>query len=287
MQGRLRACYKLRMALVLTPRAISQIPLEVDSVRMETVREQSADQVASTLIQRGNKQVHLGEFFKVTGSAAGDETIVWQGDCSRVKLIGTHLASGTVRVEGDAGMHTGAEMTGGEVIVSGNVGDWLGAEMHGGRIHVKGNAGHLVAAVYRGGIKGMTGGEILIDGDAGNEIGHSMRRGLIAVGGRAGDFAGVNMIAGTIVIGGETGIRYGAGMSRGSIILLGTDAPDMLPTFRLACTYRPTFVRIYLRHLASAGWPVPPGCLESAYRRFSGDFLELGKGEILTRVLED
>lgn len=274
------------MPLTITPRESSSIPLEVDTIRMETVREQSADQVAATQIQRGNKQVHLGEFFKVTGSAAGDETIVWQGDCSRVKLIGTHLASGTIRVEGDAGMHTGAEMTGGEVIVSGNVGDWLGAEMHGGLIRVHGNAGHLVGAVYRGGFKGMTGGEILIDGDAGNEIGHSMRRGLIAVGGKAGDFAGVNLIAGSIIIGGETGIRYGAGMKRGSIVLLGTDSPDILPTFRLACTYRPTFLRIYLRHLSAAGWPLPAESLDANYRRYNGDFLELGKGEILVRQSE-
>jgi formylmethanofuran dehydrogenase subunit C len=271
------------MPLILTPRATSSIPLEVDTVRMESVRVQSADQVASTLIQRGNKQVHLGEFFKLSGSAAGDETIVWQGDCSKVKLIGTHLASGTIRVEGNAGMHTGAEMTGGEIIVSGNAGDWLGAEMHGGRIHVHGSAGHLVGAVYRGGFKGMTGGEILVDGDAGNEIGHSMRRGLIAIGGQAGDFAGVGLIAGSIVIGGEPGIRFGAGMKRGSIVLLGADSPEMLPTFRPACTYRPTFLRIYLRHLQAAGWPMPPGCLDSSYRRFSGDFLELGKGEILVR----
>ncbi len=218
------------------------------------------------------------------GGAGADETIGCEGGWCGVTLRASHRSSGTVRVEGDAGVHTGAGMTGGEVIVTGNVGDWLGAEMHGGKIDVHGNAGHLVAAVYRGGIKGMTAGEILIDGNAGNEIGHSMRRGLIAVGGRAGDFAGVNMIAGTIFIGCETGNRYGAGMSRGSIVLLGADSPDMLPTFRFACTYRPTFLSIYLRHLSAARWPVPPGSLESAYRRFLGDFLELGKGEILTRV---
>src|SRR5690606_39552893 len=101
---------------------------------------------------------------------------------------------------------------------------------------------------------------------------------------RAGDFAGVGLIAGSIVVGGETGIRYGAGMKRGSIVLLGADSPEMLPTFRLACTYRPTFLRIYLRPLQAAGWPLPSDCLESAHRRFSGDFLELGgKGEILVR----
>ena len=130
----------------------------------------------------------------------------------------------------------------------------------------------------------MTNGEILIDGNAGNEIGHAMRRGLIAIGGRAGDAAGVSMIAGTIVIAGETGIRYGIGMKRGSIVLLGDDPPEMLPTFKHSGTSRPTIMRVLFRHLSGLGWSVPAGSLDSAYHRFLGDFLELGKGEILTRV---
>lgn len=273
------------MPLTLTVRETSSVPLEVDTVQMEGVRTQSPDQVQATLIQRGNKQVELGEFFDVSGSAADDETVVWSGDCSRVKLIGTHLSSGHIRVEGDAGMHLGAEMTGGEIIVSGNAGDWVGAEMHGGRIHVRGNAGHLVGAVYRGGRKGMTDGEILIDGSAGNEIGLNMRRGLIAIGGRAGDVAGGGMIAGSIFIFGEPGIRSGAGMKRGTIALFDTQAPhEMLPTFRYACTYRPVFLRPYLLHLRQRGFPMPVECLNARYQRFCGDFLELGKGEILTRV---
>ncbi|MCA9109630.1 MAG: formylmethanofuran dehydrogenase subunit C [Planctomycetaceae bacterium] len=272
------------MPLTLTLRTPTSIPLEVDTVKLETVREQSADQVKATLIQRGNRQVTVGEFFEVTGSAADDETVVWQGDCSKVKLIGSHLKTGTIIVEGNAGMHLGAEMSGGSITVTGDAGDWVGAEMHGGRIRVKGNAGHLVGGVYRGGRKGMTNGEILIDGNAGNEIGHAMRRGLIAIGGRAGDAAGVSMIAGTIVIAGETGIRYGIGMKRGSIVLLGDDPPEMLPTFKHSGTYRPTIIRVLLRHLDRLGWSVPAGSLDATYQRFLGDFLELGKGEILTSV---
>ncbi len=272
------------MPLTISLHTPSAIPLEVDSVQMDFVRAQSPDDVKRTLIQRGNKQTPLGEFFEVAGSAADDEEIIWQGDCSKVKLIGTKLASGRVRVEGDAGMHLGAEMTGGEIVVHGNVADWCGAEMHGGRILVHGNAGHLVGAVYRGGRKGMTAGEILIDGDAGNEIGHAMRRGLIAVGGRAGDFVGVGMLAGTVLVFGEPGIRHGAGMKRGTIGLLGTTAPDMLPTFKYACTYQPTFLRIYLRHLESLGFAVPDELRDATLRRYCGDFLELGKGEILVRA---
>lgn len=273
------------MPLVLRLRTASSIPLEVDSIQMESVRMQSAGEVAQTLIYRGNKQIPLGEFFDVSGSAADDATIVWQGDCAKVKLIGCKLSNGTVRVEGNAGMHVGAEMTGGEIYVEGNATDWVGAEMKGGRIVVTGDAGHLVGAVYRGGRKGMRGGEILIRGSAGNEVGHTMRRGLIAVGGRVGDFAGVGMIAGSVLVFGEPGIRHGAGMKRGTIGLFGSGPiPEMLPTFRFACTCQPIFLQLYLRHLRSAGFPVADDCFTMPVSRYSGDFLELGKGEILTRA---
>jgi len=274
------------MPLTIRLRQKTSIPVEVDSIQLNVVREQSADQVRATLVQYGNRQEQLGEFFDVSGSAADDQEIVWEGDCSHVKLIGTGMSAGRIRIEGNAGMHLGAEMTGGEILLNGNAGDWVGAEMHGGRIHVRGNAGHLAGSVYRGGHRGMTGGEIVIDGDVGNEIGHSMRRGLIAVGGRSGDVPGVNMIAGTILLFGEPGIRPGPGMKRGTIMFFnGATAPDMLPTFRSSGTLaRPVFLRLYLRHLKSLGFPVPDDLDQADFRRYCGDFLELGKGEILVRA---
>ena len=272
------------MALIIRLREKTSIPVEVDSIRMDEVQKQTADEVAATLVQYGNKQVPLSQFFDVEGSAADDAEIVWEGDCSHVKLIGANLASGRIRVEGNSGMHLGAEMTGGEIIVSGNSGDWVGAEMHGGRIRVHGNAGHLVGSVYRGGHRGMTGGEIIVDGDAGNEIGHAMRRGLIAIGGRPGDAAGVSMIAGTILLFGQTGIRPGPSMRRGTLVFFdGASAPEMLPTFRATGVCRPTFMRLYLQHLKSLGFALPDGAFEAQFRRYNGDFLELGKGEILVR----
>lgn len=273
------------MALTIRLRKKTSIPVEVDSIRMELVRTQTLDEVKATLVYYGNKQVPLAEFFDVEGSAVDDQEIVWEGDCSHVKLIGSNLASGRIRVEGNSGMHLGAEMTGGEIIVTGNSGDWVGAEMHGGRIRVHGNVGHLVGSVYRGGHRGMTGGEIVVDGDAGNEIGHAMRRGLIAVGGRSGDAPGMSMIAGTILLFGAAGIRPGPSMRRGSIVLFdGKSAPDMLPTFRATGHCRPTFMRLFLVHLKSQGFALPDGALDAQFQRYNGDFLELGRGEILVRA---
>ena len=272
------------MPLRLTLRNHSSVPIEVDTVRLAAVRQQTPEQVQAIEVLHGNVREPLGTFFDARGSAERDNTLVWEGDCRGIKRIALELDQGCVRVEGNAGMHLGAEMTGGEVVVEGDATDWVGGEMHGGRIHVHGNVGHQLGAVYRGGHRGMTGGEILVDGNAGNEIGHSMRRGLIAVAGTIGDLSGVNLIAGTIIVGGEPGIRHGAGMKRGTIVFLdAATPPDVLPTFRPAGTCRPTFLRLYLKPLAPHGWPVPAGALEADYRRYNGDFLELGKGELLVR----
>lgn len=271
------------MPLVIRPLQQTGLSLEVDAVRLETVRPLNLDQVRALRIQSGNRQPQLGELFEVSGSAAEDNELVWDGDFSRVKRIGAGLVEGRVRVTGNAGMHLGAEMRGGEIIVEGNAGDFAGAEMRGGRIVVRGNAGHQVGGAYRGSRRGMLGGEIFIMGDAGDELGHGMRRGLIAVAGQTGDAPGFGMLAGSLLLFGGAGSRPGAGMKRGTIALFADPAPQLLPTFRYACTYSPGFVRLYLRHLIQSGFPVPAGFPESQFRRYSGDLLELGKGEILIR----
>lgn len=275
------------MALEITLREQTSIPIEVDTIRLETVREQTPDQIKSTTVFYGNRQPTLGDFFDVQGSA-DDGQIVWIGDCSKVKLIGTHLTSGHVRVEGDAGMHLGAEMTGGEIEVRGNAADWVGAEMHGGTIRIRGNAGHLVGGVYRGGRRGMTGGQIYIHGNAGNEIGHTMRRGLIAVAGNVGDAVGFNMIAGSVFVFGTSGIRHGAGMRRGTIGLFGEPSrPDLLPTFRYSGRQDLLYLKLFFRELAARDFPMPKEFDSREFDRYRGDFLELGYGEVLTRAFPD
>lgn len=270
------------MPLTLTVKIDSPIPIEVDGILPETVRGLSADDVARLRIAYGNRQPELGECFDVHGSVDEDATIVWEGDCSRVKRIGEKLTSGCVRVEGSAGMHLGAGMRGGEILCTGDAGDWAGAEMHGGRLTILGNAGDLAGGAYRGSRKGMTGGELWIHGRAGNEVGRVMRRGLIAVGGDVGDAAGAGMIAGSLLVFGSVGKWCGTGMKRGTVGLLSLmGSPELLPSFEFSCHYRPTFLSLYLRHLKSGGFPVPEESLSSVYRRYCGDLLELGKGELL------
>ena len=218
------------------------------------------------------------------GSAADDSEIRFLGPCGNVKGIGAKIQEGRIVVEGNAGMHLGAEMRGGEIVVEGDVSDWCGAEMSGGRIRIQGNAGDHTGAAYRGAQRGMTGGELLVEGNCGHETGHAMRRGLIAVGGSLGDAVGFQMSGGTILAGRSLGEHAGAGLKRGTIAWLGEGvAPRILATYRRSVRLQPTFLRIYLQSLERQGFPLPEGCREAEYRRYCGDFLDLGRGEILLR----
>jgi formylmethanofuran dehydrogenase subunit C len=151
--------------------------------------------------------------------------------------------------------------------------------MKGGFIHIRGNAGHGLGGAYRGSRHGMNRGLIMAEGNAGNETGALMRRGVIVVKGNAGDFAGAFMTAGSVVVFGELGIRAGAGMLRGTIVAF--QEPELLPTFRYDCTFSPHFLSMLLLDLRSRGLSISDDHMSGEYRRYSGDFNRLGKGEIL------
>ncbi|MDH4347284.1 MAG: formylmethanofuran dehydrogenase subunit C [Gemmatimonadota bacterium] len=265
------------MSLAFTLHTAPAVPLEADVLSPTRLAGLGATDVARMPVVYGNQRAELGDFFTISG--APDDTIHLTGDLSRIKFIGAAMAGGRLFVHGTAGMHLGATMSGGVIEVEGDAGDWVGPEMTGGRIIVRGNAGHLVGSAVRGSTSGMQGGEILVFGHAGNEIGSGMRRGLVAIGGDCGDFAGVNMLAGTIVVFGQAGWRPGAGLKRGTIVAM--KPVELLPTFTFACTYHPVFLRLYLRRLRLLGLPVTEAQLTGLYQRWSGDAIELNRGEIL------
>jgi formylmethanofuran dehydrogenase subunit C len=99
------------------------------------------------------------------------------------------------------------------------------------------------------------------------------------VAGRVGEGAGLRMLAGTIVALGRLGPRAGAGMRRGSIVTMAPVQP--LASFVFACRYRPPFLRLYLHRLRALGLAVSDEQLDGRYARWSGDSLELRRGEIL------
>jgi formylmethanofuran dehydrogenase subunit C len=270
--------------ITLTWKSNTTVPVEAECITPENLAGKSAAEVSRLAVQHGNRPESLGEFFSVAGDAS-DSEITIEGEMQRVKWVGAGMTRGRITVRGSIGMHLGSEMTGGIIDVHGQAGDWVGAEMRGGLIHVRGNAGHQVGAAYRGSRRGMRGGTILIDGAAGNEIGGTMRRGLVAIGGDCGDFAGVSMIAGSVLLFGKTGVRTGAGMKRGTIALFpGADRDAetaLLPTFRFDCEYEPVFMRLVLRQLRGLGFSPADRVAITTFRRYSGDLVALGKGELL------
>jgi len=68
-------------------------------------------------------------------------------------------------------------------------------------------------------------------------------------------------------------------MRRASIVAMTTTT--LLPTYGRACTYRPPFLRLCLRRLRALGLPVTDEQIEGRYTRWSGDGVELRRGEIL------
>ncbi len=265
------------MGLKLTLRTTPAVPLEAEVLTPDCMTGLTAGEAAALPVHHGNEIATLGDFFRIE-SHDGEELRL-EGDLSWVKLIGAGMTGGKIHVAGGVGQHLGAVMAGGEILIEGNAADWVGPEMTGGRIVVKGDAGHAVGSAYRGSRVGMRGGEIIVHGKAGNEVGNTQRNGLIAIGGDCGDFAGVNMLAGSIVVLGALGIRCGAGMKRGSIVTMQPAEP--LPTFSYACSYHPGYLRLYLLHLRALGLAVDDAQIEGLYQRWSGDSVELNRGELL------
>jgi formylmethanofuran dehydrogenase subunit C len=265
------------VSLVLTLRSPPAAPVRADALAPDRVARLRAAEIERLDVWHGNRRAQVGDLFAVTGGGTDDVRV--EGDVRRVAGLGTGMAGGRLTIAGAAGPHAGAGMTGGEIVVDGDAGDYAGAEMRGGRIVVRGSVGRRAGGAYAGSRAGMRGGEILVHGDAGEEAGAGLRRGVIAVGGTTGAAAGLNALAGTIVALGEIGAHPGAGMRRASIVAM--TEPALLPTYARACTYRPAFLRLVLRRLRDLGLPVADAQIEARYTRWSGDGLELRRGEIL------
>ncbi|MGH8248586.1 MAG: formylmethanofuran dehydrogenase subunit C [Gammaproteobacteria bacterium] len=265
------------MSVQLTLHTAPEVPLEADMICPDRFRGLGRPDIEKLNVYHGNRTHPLADFFRVEGACDGEVHL--HGDLSRVKHIAAGMTSGSVHVHGNIGAHLGAGMAGGRIVVDGDAGDWVAPEMRGGHVWIRGNAGHLIGSAYRGSPIGMTGGEIMIGGTVRNEIGHGMRNGLIAVGGGSGDFTGVNMLAGTIIVLGPLGIRTGAGMKRGTVVSLSPS--ELLPTFSYACTYRASFLPLYLIHLQKHGMAVEPEHVRGNFARWCGDAVEFNRGEIL------
>jgi formylmethanofuran dehydrogenase subunit C len=265
------------VTLTLTLREAPSAPVRAEALSPDRLADLGQTEIERLELWHGNRRAALAELFAVSGAGGSDLRV--EGDLARVAGLGAGMAGGRMTIAGRAGPHVGAGMRGGEIVVEGDAGDWAGAELQGGRLVVRGSAGRRLGGAYAGSRAGMRGGEILVHGDAGDETGAGLRRGLIAVAGRVGDAAGLSALAGTIVAFGALGAHPGAGMRRASIVAM--TPPTLLPTYAPACTYSPLYVRLFLRRLRALGLPVTDDQIEGRYTRWSGDGVELRRGEIL------
>jgi formylmethanofuran dehydrogenase subunit C len=250
--------------IVLSLTQAPDYPLVADAIVPDRFATLTAKDIAALPVKHGGRTARLGEFFKVTGE----------------RSVSVRLEGGLEKVEG-----VGMGMAGGDLLIDGSTGRDLGVAMAGGRIDLRGGAGDNAGGARPGAARGMTGGEIIVRGTVGDGVGARMRRGLLVVQGEAGRGSGRGMIAGTVVLFGAVGGGAGRFLKRGSIVALGK--VERPATFRYACTYRPPHVALLLRYLrARAGVPVTDRHLAGRYERYSGDFAEPGKGEILQWVEE-
>ncbi|MGD2200807.1 MAG: formylmethanofuran dehydrogenase subunit C [Candidatus Bathyarchaeota archaeon] len=272
--------------LRFTPKKLPEIPLEAEVISPDKVAAKTLEEVRALPVYVGNTRHSLGDFFQVAGETAGapsEQLIVVDGEVESVKYIGAEMSAGRILVEGCVGMHAGAQMSGGILIVSGSASDWAGAEMKGGLLRIHGDSGHQTGAAYRGSAEGMTGGCIAVGGDVGLETGSFMRRGMIVIMGDAEPFLGAHMNGGEIFVFGKVSRRLGAeAKGNGGFIACLGKVESLLPTYVYDTTYRPSFMKLYLRQLRDElGIQEAGEFLETPFRRYRGDIAVGGTGEIL------
>jgi len=265
--------------IVLTLRSRPSGAVDASALALHDWSERSDSDIERLTVRvAGAGPVALADLFRIDGGRSSSVRLA--GDFMAFEGLGTELAGGDVVIEGNVGDRVGTRMRGGQLTVSGNAAWGAGLEMAGGVLDIGGDAGPRAGGAPLGAKRGMTGGELIVRGNAGTEAGAGMRRGLIAVAGNAGEGAGRTTLAGTVVVFGATGANPGQWAKRGTIVALGPVTPPA--TYRYACTYRPQYLGVLLRHLATdRRLPVTDEHLRGSYQRYSGDLAELGAGEIL------
>lgn len=239
----------------------------------------SQEEVERLPLGMARTPVLVGDAFRVT--MGGGEEVVIEGGSALLDGVGEGMASGTLVLEGDAGLRAGRGMRGGRLELRGNAGHWAASGMQGGAITIAGDCGDFLGGPLAGEVEGMAGGSVLVRGAAGARAGDRLRRGLVVVEGRAGDLAGSRMIAGTIVVCGEAGALAGSLMRRGTVLLGVSSARSLPPTFvaveRAEGGVFPALLARTLRPLS----PDAAALAAGPAHRFAGDMASLGKGEIL------
>jgi formylmethanofuran dehydrogenase subunit C len=257
-------------------------PARVDASPLtpERLNALNRGRIADLPLRCGRETVAAGDLFEIEGHVS-DRSLTIAGALGDVDGIGAGMTEGALTVRGDCGDRAGAGMRGGALTIDGSAGSWAGAAMVGGTLAISGRAGPRLGAALPGARIGMRGGEIVVGADAGEEAGAGMRRGLVLIGGRAAAGAGLRMLAGTLIALGGLGADAGLGNKRGTLASGSPLRERPLPGYAFATRFRPPALRLALLRARNLGLDVDDRLIDGIWARWSGDFTELGRGEIL------
>ncbi|MGD6852131.1 MAG: formylmethanofuran dehydrogenase subunit C [Candidatus Bathyarchaeia archaeon] len=217
--------------ITLTPLRAFEVPVQAPCITPDNFAGKTKAEIAKLPLTEGNRNLTIGDLFKIEESPETTPNITLNGDFGKVKRIGQCMKTGEIACNGNIGMHTGEMMAGGKITVNGSAGGWTGSEMKKGTIEIHGDGGDYLASPSRGNDAGMKGGLITVDGNVGTDVGCYLKGGVIKVKGSAGRFLGYHMSDGAIYVEKGCDVRAGACMSGGKIVVGG--ALEILPSFTI------------------------------------------------------
>jgi formylmethanofuran dehydrogenase subunit C len=239
-------------------------------------------EIAAIKLHCGKRKLRVDELFTISGFDATH--ILIKNSFAKLDYIGKDLDGGIIHVEGDAGAYCGMGLKKGTIKVFGNTGIYAGCEMKKGQLEIDGNAGDFLGGALAGNKMGMKGGLILVKGNAGDRVGDHLRRGTILIEGSVGNYCGSRMIAGTIAVMGNTGKFLGHSMRRGTLLLW--NSPKLSASFNDCGSHTLAFLPMLFNSFKALNSPFANN--ENAFnrvQRYAGDMSEIGRGEILVKIV--
>lgn len=217
--------------ITLTPLKTFEVPIQASCITPDNFTGKTKAEIAKLPLTEGNRNLTIGDLFKIEESSETSPNITLNGDFSKVKRVGQRMATGEIVVNGNIGLHTGEMMNGGKITINGNAGGWTGSEMKKGTIEIHGDGGDYLASPSRGNDAGMKGGLITVDGNVGTDVACYLKGGVIKIKGSAGKFLGYHMTEGAIYVEKDCDVRAGACMHGGKIVIGGK--MEVLPSFTI------------------------------------------------------
>lgn len=269
-------------ALTFTLKTTISQRIDMSPLVSANLTGKSLAEIANIQLHCGKPQLAVNELFDITGDDA--QNIIIHNSHAKLDYLGKEFDGASLTVNGDVGAYLGMGMKSGVIKVNGNAGLYAGCEMKKGSLEITGNTGDFLGGALPGNKMGMRGGTILVRGNVGARAGDHMRRGLMLIEGNAGDYCGSRMTAGTIAVMGNTGRYLGYAMRRGTLLLW--NKPVILPSFNDCGTHTLGFLPLLFASFKGTNSKFSE--LTAAFnrvQRYAGDMSEMGRGEVLVKIV--